>query len=686
MSATPINFSRAPNLLMMRSALSNINRTNLALFKVQQELSTGVSIATPSDDPVKAAAIGVVDDRIDRSAQVKRNLSHASSALATVDSALQEATDLTTQAKSIALTQGTITSSPTERQQQAVIIDQIIQSMLNTASRQGAAGYVFGGTITSQQPVQAFGTGFRFTGESSGLVTDLDGNLSIPITLGSAGNPIAARSARVKGSVDLNPSLTSDTRLADVRGGRGLGVTLGTVEYSVNGGPRQTLDLSGADSVADVLTKLTNSFHQYETDNTTTILGSGGVSISGESISIDPAPSTNIQFFDPQNGVTAQDLGLAAATPFQFSTAQPTGTALDPKLTWRSPISALAGVTGTLGSIKVSNAGRTATIDLSTAQTLEDVKNDIESANLGVRVAINADGTGIDVLNDVSAAAGQGMSIEEVTANNYTATRLGIRSLNASTSIQDFNDGKGVQIVNGTVNPVTGLPDPNLDADFQITLGDPAHTIISVDLRPQDMTNVQTVLARINGEASTQLAAAGLPTTSFQAGLSDAGNGFYFSQDPSFTGAVSVTSRNNSPAAEQLGLMGGSYDATLHTFVGVDRATVRVDSVFTHLIDLRDSLRANDVRGITIAGEGLEKTLSSLAETRGLVGGYSQRVDSATTREEDRSVLDQQVRSDLADVDFAEASTRFSMLQTQLQAALRVTGASQQQNLLDFLG
>lgn len=685
MATTPINLSRAPNLLLAQAALANINRTNLALFKVQQQLSTGLAVATPSDDPVKAAALGVVDDRIDRSTQIKRNLSHASSALATVDSALEEATNLTTEARSIALTQGAITSSPIERQQQAVILDQLIQSMLSTASRKGAAGYVFGGSITSQQPVQAFGTGFRFTGESSGLITDLDGNLSIPVTLGG-GNPVAARSARVQGSVDLNPQLSSDTRLADVRGARGLGVTLGTIEYSVNGGTRQTLDLSNADSVADVLTKITNAFLQYETDNSTTILGSGGVAIAGESISIDVAPSTSIQFFDPQNSVTAQDLGLAAATPFQFSTSTPAGIALDPKLTWRSPISALAGVTGPLGSLKIDNVGRTATVDLSNAQTLEDIKNAIESANLGVRVAINADGTGIDVLNDVSAARGQGMSIEEVTGHNYTATRLGIRSLTAATSISDFNDGRGVQIIDGAVNPVTGLADPTLDADFQITLGDPAATTISVNLRAQDMTNVQTLLSRINSEAASQLAAAGLPTTSFQARLSDGGNGLYLAQDLSFTGSITVSPRNNSPAAEQLGLMSGAYDAALHTFVGVDPASVRVDSVFTHLIDLRDALRANDIRGITLAGEGLERTLSSLAETRGLVGGFAQRVDSATTREEDRSVLDQRVRSDLADVDFAEASTRFSMLQTQLQAALRVTGASQQQSLLDFLG
>jgi flagellin-like hook-associated protein FlgL len=339
-----------------------------------------------------------------------------------------------------------------------------------------------------------------------------------------------------------------------------------------------------------------------------------------------------------------------------------------------------------LGSFKLSNLGRSATIDLSGAQTIEDLKNIIEGANLGVRVSINASGKGIDVLNEVAGSQAQAMSIEEVAGNNLTATRLGIRSLSGDTNLSDFNFGRGVVINDGVLNPTTGLADPSLDSDLRITLGDAAGTTIDIDLRPSDLTNVQSLLSAINSQAATQLAAAGLPSTAFTAGLSDAGNGIVFQQDSSFPNAPSVSALNGSPAAENLGLLNGRFDPASATLTGEDRAKVRVDNLFSNLIDLRESLLTNNSRGITFAGEGLDKLMSSLAEVRGLVGGYAQRVDAATTRVEDRAIVDESIRSGLRDLDFAAAATKLQLLQTQQTAGLQVAAQMNQYSLLDFLG
>ncbi|MCK6476240.1 MAG: hypothetical protein L6Q35_05355, partial [Phycisphaerales bacterium] len=122
------------------------------------------------------------------------------------------------------------------------------------------------------------------------------------------------------------------------------------------------------------------------------------------------------------------------------------------------------------------------------------------------------------------------------------------------------------------------------------------------------------------------------------------------------------------------------------TLAGQDRATVRVDGLFSDLIDLRDALNSNDTNGIALAGEKLEATLTRLAEKRGAVGGLARRVDGALQEEEDRTALDEQIRSQLRDVDFAEAASQFTLLQTQLQAGLQATAAATSRSLLDFLG
>src|SRR5204863_2013941 len=60
-----------------------------------------------------------------------------------------------------------------------------------------------------------------------------------------------AMSTRMKGSVDLSPSLTNATRLADVKGAANTGVHLGSIQLS-DGTTTTILDLSTADTIGDV--------------------------------------------------------------------------------------------------------------------------------------------------------------------------------------------------------------------------------------------------------------------------------------------------------------------------------------------------------------------------------------------------------------------------------------------------
>lgn len=683
MASIPSNVTRVPTMLFMQLSASRIGRTQADMFRVQTQLSTGRAINRPSDDAVKAATVSVLDERLEHNQQRLRNLDHADSSLAAIDDALGQASDLVLQAKQIALAQANFDSDADQRSGQALIVDSLIQSLTGLANTQSVAGYIFGGSSAERQPLDEFFGGYRFRGEGRGLLTDT--GLPVALTLG-ANDAMGDTSARVAGSVDMDPILTGDTRLVDLGGARGMGVTLGPIRFSYDGGPLTTIDLSGADTAQDVADTLTAAIGQYETDQGVSILGSGGVSFSGGAFSIDVLSGggltePTLQFSEVGDGVTGRDLGLTDEPPFAFSASSPVGRDLQPKLTWLTPVSALAGISGDLGSIRITNNGHTAIIDLSGATSLQDVRNLIEQPDLGVRVEINDAGTGINIINEVSAGAAGAMSIEEVAGSDLTATRLGIRSLSADTRLDVFNDGQGVDIITGSVDPVTGLPDPSRDVDFTITLGDGRE--IGVNLRPEDIITVQTLLARINAEAASQ--GVTVPDE-FEAGLSDGANGIVLRQAASLGGAITVARANNSTAYAQLGFADGSYDATSATFTTEDRAKVRVDNVLTRLIDLRDALRADDTPGIVLAGGRLEGSVTYVARTRALVGGYSQRVEAASKHEEDQAVLNETLRSELRDTDFAAAATRLSMLQTQLQAGLQSTVIASQRSLLDFLG
>jgi flagellin-like hook-associated protein FlgL len=683
---TQIAPQRVSNLMASRLALTNIARANSSLITTQQQIATGRSLLRPSDDIVKAATVSVLDDRLDRSRQLLRNFEHADAAISEIESTLTEATDLAQQARAIASSQVNLTSSASERAGQATVIDGLLQGLFAIANKKGVAGHVLGASNASQSPISQLLGGYRLMASGAGAFSDLGVATSAPLTLGE-NNPILRRSSTAP-TVNLIPDLTADTRLADLYGARGLGVQPGTIRFAFGAGPSAEIDLRLADTAGDVTTLIERAIRDYENAHGVSILGGQGVGLSGGAIAFDMDPGAaagSLRFEDTQNGVSSLDLGLRAQPNTGFGGGVTQGADLAPRLTWRTPISSVGNSGGPLGSIVISNAGRSATVDLSGATTFEELRNLIEGTNLGVRVRINDDGRSIRVENELAAGSANAMSIGEVDSGD-TATRLGIRTLSGATRLSNFNFGQGVEIVDGVLDPVTGSVNTSLSADMRITLGDSASTRIEIDLRPQDIVSVQTLIERINEQAATQLAAAGLPPDSLRAELASDGNGISLAQSGTFTQALRVEPLNNSPAAEQLGLTSARYHPTTSTLVGEDRATIRSDSLFTYLVDLRDALLTNDVRAIGRASADLGTSLDEIAETRGVLGGHAQRIDSAKSREEDRSTLETTIRSTLADTDFASAATRFSLLQMQLEAGLRVTAMAGQRSLLDFLG
>lgn len=682
MTLSAPHIGRVSTMMQSTAALSHINRTSLALMRAREQIASGIAVGRVSDDPIRAAIILTLDDELERSAQRSRNLSHAGAALGALDAALNDISELALQAKDIASQQLNLSASASEREGHAVVVGQMLTALYQMTRRTGVAGHVFGGSTPSTPPIVEFRGGYRAVAHGQGLTTDIGLASQVPITL-SPERALGALSKRISSSVDLDPALTPQTRLADLTGGRGMPVALGPVEFDFGGGPRASVDLTGAETVGDVLDRLTAAIRQYETDHGVTILGPAGVSVSGGSISIDVvtgAPPPQLRFYDVGPGTVAQDLGLAGTPPIVFTSASPLGADLNPRLTLLTPIADLAGLGGALGAIRIRNAGATAVVDLSSAQTVGDIKRLIEGADLGLRVRINAAGDSIEVINEVSAGRSGAMSIEEAGDGSLSATRLGIRTFAADTRLSDFNFGAGVEIVDGRTDPNTGLPDPALNTDMRITLGDGRS--FTVDLRPQDMATVQTVIDRINAEA----AAAGIAPADFQASLIDGSNGIALTQNPAFPDRLSVAPENNSSAAGQLGLMDGTWDASASRLLGEDRARVRVDSLFSDLLDLRAALTSNDRSGISFAGERIDAAARSLAETRGLVGAFAQRVSFAESREMDLATLNETVRSQFRDADFAQVASRLSLLQTQLEAGLRVTSQAGGLSLLDFLG
>jgi flagellar hook-associated protein 3 FlgL len=676
MPSIPSNFDRVPTRLSSQLTSQGISSANAQILRAQVELSSSKRILKPSDDPIAASIINVVDQRLQLAGQREKNLSHASSVMGMLDQVLGQLTETVQEAKEIASSQVGVQSDAATRRQQSAIVQSLIDSTVQGLNRDYSGLHLFSGELTGRAPIEAFFGGYRYVGRGEGLTTDLGENAAFPITIG-ADRAIGALSARHEGEVDLNAALTLSTRVEDLRGPNAP-ATLGTVSVTIDDGTPVTIDvdLSQAATAGDVANAIESAIRAADPAALTGVYPAA-VGVNGERLSVgNIAAGYTITFADGPTGQTATQLGLAG---FNYTTANAVNTdplsVLNPKITDETTLGSLNPSTAlSYGTVVFRNGGRTGSVVTNAGMTIGELKEAVARLNLGVRVELDDSGDSINVMNEVS---GFRMSVEE--SGGTAATTLGIRTMSASTALSAFNAGRGVSIADGQVNPITGLPDANRNVDFRVTLTD--GSTFTVDLVAADTGTVQDLLAKINSEA----VAAGFGAV-FTAGLTATGNGIEFQDTSGGAGQTSVTSLN-AHAAEDLGLLDGTFTAGAPArLVASDRSTVRVDSVLSTLIDLRDSLQGDDSVGITFAGERLEAGVELLIQARGLVGGRASRIEDAKSRLEDTNLLDQTIKSNLQDLDYIEAASRFALLQTQMQAGLQSAAAIRSLSLLNYLG
>ena len=176
------------------------------------------------------------------------------------------------------------------------------------------------------------------------------------------------------------------------------------------------------------------------------------------------------------NGNSVVDFQVSGSSTFG-GISDPIGgtTNLQPALTPDTRISDLAGATSTgvtLGSVQVSNGTTTKTVDLSSADTVQDVVDDINNAGLaGVTASVGANGI------DFAATGGANVSVSE-SGNGNTAAQLGILKP-AGGGAGTAWDGQSVQPKLTDLTPLSALDGGTgiTTGSFTITDGTQSKTI-----------------------------------------------------------------------------------------------------------------------------------------------------------------------------------------------------------------
>ncbi|HBE68311.1 MAG TPA: hypothetical protein DDW52_09210 [Planctomycetaceae bacterium] len=366
-------------------------------------------------------------------------------------------------------------------------------------------------------------------------------------------------------------SISSSTSLRSLLDGRGLDLPAT--------GDALELTLSDGSAVSINLELDNNSASLGELVDAINTAGGGDVgariSANGKSLEIEDLSGGAGTFsISSPSGSLAEQLGLDNAAVGGTITGDRLISGLSDTL-----LSSLGGGSGlgTLGDITITDRNGTSdTINLSSAETLEDVLDAINASSANVTAQLNSDKSGIEIVDNTGSTASDLIIADADATNSATALKivgtvsdssLGGESLDKqfvsrNTRLEDFNQGRGVNLGRFTIVDSQGsTSDVNLASGGIETIGD--------------------VIDRIN--------AAGVSVT---AAINDTGDGIVITDDAGGTGTLSITDTAGGNTAAELGIAGtgGSITAGGNAAIGIDgsrtlRITTTADTTIEQLAD-----------------------------------------------------------------------------------------------------
>ncbi len=173
---------RISSLQIFNIANKGMADANQSLIKTQEQLSSGVRVLTPSDDPVASTKIMQLTNDIANISQYRKNIDIAENNLVLEESSLKSASNLLQRIQELAVQAGnTATLSPSEYSALASEVDARLDEMLNLLNSQNANGdYIFGGYKSRTAPFSgSAASGFSYLGDEGQQFIKVANNTTI---------------------------------------------------------------------------------------------------------------------------------------------------------------------------------------------------------------------------------------------------------------------------------------------------------------------------------------------------------------------------------------------------------------------------------------------------------------------------------------------------------------------------
>ena len=143
---------RITNGMVTRNVLASLNEVSDKLVRAQQKAASGKEITRPSDDPFNASRAMALRQSMSGTQQYKRNIEDAAGWSEATEQALSQITEVVQRARDLLVQGGTDSADPTSRDAIAAELEQIIESVKETASATYRGSYLFSGAMVSDRP------------------------------------------------------------------------------------------------------------------------------------------------------------------------------------------------------------------------------------------------------------------------------------------------------------------------------------------------------------------------------------------------------------------------------------------------------------------------------------------------------------------------------------------------------
>jgi flagellar hook-associated protein 3 FlgL len=244
---------RVTDKMIFQNAAANAAKSRDRAQTALEQVSTGMRVVHPGDDPTVAALMVRGQQTIDRMNAINQNASRAGDEVDGADSALQSLSDVLARARELAVQMGNDSYSAADRAGAATEVDGLIQQAVTLMNTNVNGRYIFGGNKDQTAPFDASGnyngdTAVRQVEVAPGVLED--SSVRADVTVKGAG-----------GGVDLFATLQSlSTAMRSNNGDaiRGSLTDLGTATTQVTSTLAQVGAMGDAFATAQTLAKSTS--------------------------------------------------------------------------------------------------------------------------------------------------------------------------------------------------------------------------------------------------------------------------------------------------------------------------------------------------------------------------------------------------------------------------------------------